>query len=103
MGGACGQTKVPCYDVPSDRSDKHCDEKVWGDYFRVDNSFADCGCDAYAETECGDEVEESGPGHRQSRRKNSCRDNCCDRVGSIMKPVHEIESERYSDYENNKR
>src|SRR5262249_15201424 len=69
----------------------------WRHGARMNDALTDGGCDLDPETERRDEIEERCPRDRLTRRQHACRDHGCDRVGGVVKAVHEIEQQCHDD------
>jgi hypothetical protein len=63
----------------------------------VDGSLSDAVCNGGSEDGKRNEVPEGRPRNGQARMKHPRRDNGCDRVGRIMEPINEIESQGHDD------
>ena len=66
----------------------------------IDSSFSNCCCHMQVKHENSDNIHECGHGHRCMRFQHTGRNDCCNRIGRIMKAVHKIKNQSQSDKEN---
>jgi hypothetical protein len=97
MAAAGRNAESPSEYIPYDSADQGTEHDHWIDDFGIDHAAADRGGHVQTEHREGDEVEEGGPEHGGQRPQHPGRNDRCDRVGTVVQPVEEIEQQRHSD------
>ena len=71
------------------------------DHTRLHNTFAYRSSHTQVKYKYGNEIEKRGKHYGLTRLEYTSRHDSSDGIGSIMKTIHEIESQRQSDQQNN--
>jgi hypothetical protein len=95
-----GNAVVPGDDVPDNRPDQRAKNDVVIDNGRINGPFADGFGDRQLEQKIGQKIEGCRPDHRLMRFENPGRNDGGNRVGRIVKTVHEIEQQGDDDQGN---
>jgi hypothetical protein len=95
MRGGRGDAVVPGDDVPGERPHQGAENDVVIDQRRVDRPLADRGGHLELEDPQRGKIEESGKRHGLLGRQCAGRDYRRNRIGAVVKPVHEVEGQRH--------
>ena len=97
MGRAAGDAPTPSHHIPDDGTDQRTKDHMQINHARVYHALAYGRRHAVGEDEKGNAVKEGRKSHGMKRFEHACGNHGGDRVGGIMKTIHEVKHQGQHD------